>query len=58
MYDGSYPISENSGQSFVASSLGDIQTDAESKRQPKGEVNKQRRQCDLIERRATLEVLE
>jgi len=48
-------MSENSGQSSVASSPGDIQTDAESQPQPEEEVNKQRRQCDLIERRATLE---
>lgn len=48
IYDGNCPVAENSEQTSVASSPGDMQADVQSQQQPEHEADKQRRQCGLI----------
>jgi len=58
IYDGNCPMAENSVQTSVASTPGDMQTDVQSQQQPEHEVDKQRRQRGLIGTRVTLKAEE
>jgi len=59
IYERKYPIAADSGITSVASSPWDVQANAQSQRQfEEQEVEKQRRHCDGIENRATLNVEE
>jgi hypothetical protein len=51
-------MAENSGQTAVASSPRDTIIDVQSLENPEEEVNKQRRQYDWIQMRATLKAQE
>lgn len=51
-------MAANSEATSIASSPWDMQTNAQSQRQFEEEVKKQRRNCDWIENRATLDVEE
>lgn len=59
IYEGKYPMVENSGITSIASSPGDLQTNAQSQRQiEEEEVTNHRRHSDWIKNRTTLGVEE